>query len=408
MMNSAKHYRLSPGADPQGTPVATIVPDSRALGGPLLATGVTPGAPGASPHAGAASANPRPITTEIIVLQLNAQKSHPPHTQLLDIAANNSNHQPTVVLIQEPHCNKGKIPGHNNFSSYKLDTKERVRSCIYTSKNINSYKLNQFTNKDITTIGIKLKKKSLIFCSAYLPHDQENPVEPLLVNIITYCQKEKIDLIIGTDSNAHHCAWGCPDINPRGEELFQFLINKDLNIENIGNTPTFQNAIRQTILDLTITNRLKYTTIKEWQVLDIDSLSDHSIISFTSSIQDAKTEEPHRSIRRMKTMEFRLELENIFDPHYQGNLHEKTNYLTRCLIKSFHKATPISRGGGKRPPLWNREIRELKKKLNKLNKQRKKVRNAETTQLYKKTKQDLQKLIKKSRRGKWRQFCKKI
>lgn len=208
-------------------------------------------------------------------------------------------------------------------------------------------------------------------------------------------KKKKIDLIIGTDSNAHHCAWGCPDINPRGEELFQFLINKDLNIENIGNTPTFQNAIRQTILDLTITNRLKYTTIKEWQVLDIDSLSDHSIISFTSRIQDAKTEEPHRSIRRMKTMEFRLELENIFDPHYQGNLHEKTNYLTRCLIKSFHKATPISRGGGKRPPLWNREIRELKKKLNKLNKQRKKVRNAETTQLYKKTKQDLQKLIKK-------------
>ena len=51
MMNSAKNYRLSPGADPQGTPVATIVPDSRALGGPLLATGVTPGA---SLHAGAA------------------------------------------------------------------------------------------------------------------------------------------------------------------------------------------------------------------------------------------------------------------------------------------------------------------------------------------------------------------
>lgn len=287
---------------------------------------------------------------EISILQLNAQKSHPPHIQLLDIAANLHNQQPTIVLVQEPHCNKGKIPGHINFNNYKFDTKERVRSCIYTSKNLKTFKLSQFTNKDITTIGLKLNRKCLIFCSAYLPHDQENPVDPLIKNIITFCQKEKFDLIIGMDSNAHHCAWGCLDINPRGEELFQFLVNNELNIENIGNTPTFQNAIRQTILDLSITTRLRYTTIKEWTVLDIDSLSDHSIISFTTSIQEQRTEEPYRNIRKMRTMSFKLELESIFNPQFQGNLHEKTNYLTQCLVKSFHKATPVSRKGGKCSP----------------------------------------------------------
>lgn len=267
-----------------------------------------------------------------------------------------------MVLIQEPHCNKGKIPSYKNLSSFKFDTKERVRSCIYTSQNLKTFKLNQFTTKDITTIGVKFKNKTIIFCSAYLPHELDNPVDQLLLNMAYYCRNEKLDLILGMDSNAHHLAWGCPDINPRGEELFQFITNYDLNLENKGNTPTFQNAIRQTILDLTLTNNLKYTKIEKWEVLKEDSLSDHSTIMFTTSIQDEKTEEPFRNIRKMRTLIFKQELEHIFDPHYKGNLHQRTKYLTDCLTKAFHKSTPLSKGGGKRPPPLEQGNQRIKEK----------------------------------------------
>jgi len=73
-----------------------------------------------------------------------------------------------------------------------------------------------------------------------------------------------------------------------------------MNIKNTGNTPTYRKGISETIIDVTLTNDLNYTELKNWTVLNTDSLSDHAIITFTTHLQDSKTVEMFRNVRRLR------------------------------------------------------------------------------------------------------------
>jgi len=425
-MNSHIDKIRLPGAEPQGTPVAAGVSDSGAPEGPLSATGVLPalGAPRGDAGSEIQPTSLQPISnnnsnsnsqhTILNIFQLNANKSRPPHQLLLSHAAGaNTGVTSTednyfVALIQEPNCVKGKIMGYKGLVNFKADSNDRVRSCIYISKTLNTTKYNQFTNTDMTTIGVKLENKTIIICSLYLPPYEEDPIEPIFTNLIDFCSKERLDLIIGTDANAHHIAWGCKDINTRGENLMEFIINKNLNVINVGNTPTFSNRIRNTIIDLTLTNNLSYSSISNWKVLDQDSLSDHSTISYEVRLQDTTAEDQYRNIRRLRTRQFKQGLEETFNPHFSGNIHVKTKYLTDCIVEAYHKSTPLSRGVKTGSLNWGRDIIKAKNRVNRLRKMLKRGENANTREEYRKAKITVHKLVKKKRRADWRKFCKKI
>lgn len=68
--------------------------------------------------------------------------------------------------------------------------------------------------------------------SAYLPYDSEAP--PPLERIVELCEREKIPLLIGTDSNSHHVIWSSSNTNLRGEQLVQFMMSKELVVVNSG------------------------------------------------------------------------------------------------------------------------------------------------------------------------------
>ena len=98
--------------------------------------------------------------------------------------------------------------------------------------------------------------------------------------MVDYCRKKNISLIIGCDANAQHLGWSSKDINDRGETLFTYLVRSELVVANIGNEPTFRNAIRREVLDLTLANSGAQHFIEHWKVSDKPSLSDHAIIKF--------------------------------------------------------------------------------------------------------------------------------
>ena len=56
---------------------------------------------------------------------------------------------------------------------------------------------------------------------------------------------------MGCDANAQHTVWDSTDINARGEDLFSFIAGSDLEVANVSNEPTFRNALRGEVLDLT-------------------------------------------------------------------------------------------------------------------------------------------------------------
>ena len=65
-----------------------------------------------------------------------------------------------------------------------------------------------------------------------------------LRKVVDYCDKNKLQLIIGCDANAHHIIWGSTDINPR-ECLMEYLVSTNLNILNKSHHPTFGTSNRK-------------------------------------------------------------------------------------------------------------------------------------------------------------------
>lgn len=98
--------------------------------------------------------------------------------------------------------------------------------------------------------------------------------------LIEHCKKTNTPYVIGCDANAHNDIWGSSDTNARSESLFEYLILENVQLLNRGNTPTFRNAIRGEVLDLTLSSSNLANHITNWHVSNEESLSDHMHIRF--------------------------------------------------------------------------------------------------------------------------------
>jgi hypothetical protein len=102
-----------------------------------------------------------------------------------------------------------------------------------------------------------------------------------LEELVQYCENENLYSIVGCDSNAHHIVWGSTSCNSGGEALMGFLNSSNLEILNHGNEPTFCNASRQEVIDITLGSFGLLESITGWEVSSQPSLSDHRNILFT-------------------------------------------------------------------------------------------------------------------------------
>ena len=57
-----------------------------------------------------------------------------------------------------------------------------------------------------------------------------------------------------------------------------FIGQFNLKVENQGKTPTFQAAVGNSIIDVTLTSRLS-VTVKKWRLSTIPNFSDHKTIN---------------------------------------------------------------------------------------------------------------------------------
>jgi hypothetical protein len=98
----------------------------------------------------------------------------------------------------------------------------------------------------------------------YLAYDSEDPPPTKkLEDLVRYCEREHLHLLVGCDSNAHHSAWGSTNCNSTGEALMKFLSSSNLEILNRGNQPTFCNAVTEEVLDVIL------PLYGYWHIVDI-------------------------------------------------------------------------------------------------------------------------------------------
>jgi len=85
---------------------------------------------------------------------------------------------------------------------------------------------------------------------------------------------------IAVDSNSRSVAWHDSQTNQKGKIMEEYIISKNLNIINEeSEQTTFQNR-RSSNIDLTIVNNQLLTTLKNWEIREEESCSDHNIIKF--------------------------------------------------------------------------------------------------------------------------------
>jgi len=88
-------------------------------------------------------------------------------------------------------------------------------------------------------------------------------------------------LIIAVDSNSRSVAWHDSQTNQRGKIMEEYIISINLNIMNEeSELTTFQNRRGSSNIDLTIVNNQLLTALKNWEISEEESYSDHNIIKF--------------------------------------------------------------------------------------------------------------------------------
>jgi len=118
-----------------------------------------------------------------------------------------------------------------------------------------------------------------VYASVYMAHDITCP-PPKVNEVVEYCNTNRLPLVVGGDANAHHTLWGSSDINERGIQLLEFIVEQDLHCINKGHKPNFVTSNTKERLDVTLVSNDLITKVSFWKVLDTESMSDHKFIQF--------------------------------------------------------------------------------------------------------------------------------
>ncbi|CAK1588958.1 unnamed protein product [Parnassius mnemosyne] len=142
-----------------------------------------------------------------------------------------------IALIQEPWVGAGKIKGLNNLKGKLFYSSEhdKPRACIYTTKDICAQPLTDFCSRDMYAVAIQYTQESrLVVASVYMP-EEDTPPPHDLSRLVNFCERTGLEVVIGTDSNAHHPLWGMEKPNereitpPRHAEVKQPWWGKELD-----------------------------------------------------------------------------------------------------------------------------------------------------------------------------------
>ena len=192
-----------------------------------------------------------------------------------------------LTLAQEPNFHSENLGFDvQNGRLFKPPDCPDPRVCIFAAKECNLISLSDFCCRDLMTVLVKYKKgdesRNILVCSAYFPYEALD-LTPLgvLERVFSYGLQNNIPVLVGCDANAHHMMWGSSDTNSRGERLLEFIFSKDGVVLNKGNTPTFFNAIRQEVIDITFCTCDVSVDVLNWTVHKDISISDHRLISYT-------------------------------------------------------------------------------------------------------------------------------
>jgi hypothetical protein len=282
-----------------------------------------------------------------------------------------------LALIQEPWYRDGCVSGMSipGYTLYSAGGKDRPRACIL-ARNMDIWMLPGFSCRDVMAVLVKYNEEGverrMVVCSAYLPYDSEDPPPSReLEELVSYCESDRIQLLVGCDSNVHHTAWGSTNCNGRGEALIEFLNSTNLEIFNRGNEPTFCTSVRQKVIDITLGSYGLLDSIADWEVSLEPTLSDHRHILFTlrGSVPVLLTRNP----RGTNWGSFREDPRERLEGGPEMSMKEKAglglaaHWIQQALILAYEGNCPlIPIRRGRKSLKWTLELQVVRREVRRL------------------------------------------
>lgn len=346
------------------------------------------------------------MTDSIRILQANLQHCVGATAIILNRFCNENI---DIVLVQEPWVNKG-VKGLNHKSGKTIcdHSIDNPRAAILLSNSIKFTPMNHFISKDLVAILIHTpgEKEETVIASAYFPGDDtEEPPPAMIQKLISFCQKQHLQFVIGCDANAHHSSWGSTDNNKRGESLFNYLSSNDICVLNEGREPTYSFNGREEVLDISFCSPETFPLIKNWHVSKEISLSDHRHIIFDVSLASnptAQKRNPRKTDWDLFSNIIRVEMDNLptrFVDSYETE--EGANRLNDSLQFAYNHSTKLTRYTRDQPIWWSDELSKLRSKSRSLYNRARKTGNFEN---YSRQLTVYNSALRRARRNSWKDY----
>ena len=352
-------------------------------------------------------------TIELNFIQCNLKKKPQAMKTLGTSIIGSSN---PIILMTEPYArtNKKIATIHKDLAVFQ-DMSEKPRAAIAIPKSLSkvAWKLDIGNDRDSCSILLQTDKNRYILSSIYM--DQKKDINHHLITELKEKANEmKAKLIIGTDSNSHHKNWEDKKTDKRGKILMGAITDNNLTWANHGKKPTFMNSMGgNSIIDLTLTNEAARRSIKDWEVTDEVTSSDHKYIRF--NVKDSMKKKGSRKIINTDWEKFREELHKSQILREITRTEIKSCFILDMMATKLHKeimrcwkiACPITFSSNtfKKLKWQTEEVQQAKEKIIKLLNKRKNRRN--TKKIDKKIAQankEYEKIAERAQIKSWKDF----
>lgn len=226
------------------------------------------------------------------------------------------------------------------------------------------------------------------------------------------------ECIITGDINAKSPAWGAPAMDKKGEYWMDWIASARILVVNDGKIPTFVRGNSESFLDVTLATENIYKRISNWEVMTIDSATEHRYISFELKMHNPKK---NKAIERHTTNVIDWDtLRASIDLRLQCVEDDQCYLETSKIISSAYKDSTSSNSGKPIKPTpywWNTDIADKRDQCNAIRRVKTRLARRGTTNNevwnrynneYKQRKSELQKLIRKAKRKHWKELCNKL
>ena len=284
-----------------------------------------------------------------------------------------------IYFLQEPWIRRGKLMGMpRNTKLYYIAGKDGSvpRAAIIASAGLNLWIRHEYSDPDCITCSWAVEDfpRDIFLVSAYC--DIKKPLlSPTLLKVFNSIGGTGTQAVISLDANAHSATWQhtMARRDPRGEELEQAIISRDIDLCNLGNTPTYVARGAATVIDLTLATSGIRSFIRKWEVEVDDQFSDHRLIRFQVSFHCDVTTTIIRLWKNADWKQYELLLCNDtidWKPPAKMScqkLDEETEKFTNMLMTHLDVICPEKsfRSTRKRPEWWSADLNDMKKAVNK-------------------------------------------